>query len=174
FCDFLTHDSITPDCFAAKEASEISKNTTAYCPLCTVLEHRWAGLSRNVAEELSPPPSSQYSVPLWGCQVAHGGALLGDASEAPKLRAIWNALSANAQVNRQAIPAMGRICCNTTDATTAACEILPVCAVVGGMLVQDVLKVLAARDSPIVNFFVFNGSTGGGTVCRMDIPQLFI
>ena len=57
-----------------------------------------------------------------------------------------------------------------TLATTAAHELSPVCAVVGGMLAQDVLKALAARESPIVNFFVFDGSTGGGTVCRMSVP----
>ena len=55
-------------------------------------------------------------------------------------------------------------------ATTAAHELSPVCAVVGGMLAQDILKALAARESPIVNFFVFDGTTGAGTVCRMSIP----
>lgn len=55
-------------------------------------------------------------------------------------------------------------------ATTASHEISPVCAVVGGMLAQDILKALAARESPIANFFTFDGSTGGGTVCRMNLP----
>lgn len=53
--------------------------------------------------------------------------------------------------------------------TTAAHEISPVCAVVGGMLAQDILKALAAREAPIANFFTFDGSTGGGTVCRMGL-----
>jgi ubiquitin-like 1-activating enzyme E1 A len=54
-------------------------------------------------------------------------------------------------------------------ATTAAYELSPVCAVVGGMLAQDILKALAAREPPIANFFAFDGSTGGGTVCRMGM-----
>lgn len=54
-------------------------------------------------------------------------------------------------------------------ATTAAHELSPVCAVVGGVLAQDILKALAARESPIVNFFVFDGQTGGGTVTRMNV-----
>lgn len=56
-----------------------------------------------------------------------------------------------------------------TAATTAAHELSPVCAVVGGMLAQDILKTLAAREAPIANFFVFDGSTGGGSVCRMGM-----
>ena len=54
-------------------------------------------------------------------------------------------------------------------ATTAAYELSPVCAVVGGMLAQDILKALAAREPPIANFFTFDGSTGGGTVVRMNM-----
>lgn len=54
--------------------------------------------------------------------------------------------------------------------TTAAHELSPVCAVVGGMLAQDILKALAAREPPIANFFTFDGSSGGGTVVRMSMP----
>ena len=36
-----------------------------------------------------------------------------------------------------------------TLATTAAHELAPVCAVVGGVLAQDILKALAAREPPI-------------------------
>lgn len=54
--------------------------------------------------------------------------------------------------------------------TTAAHEFSPVCAVVGGMMAQDVLKALAARDAPIANFLTFDGNTGGATVCRMNMP----
>lgn len=54
-------------------------------------------------------------------------------------------------------------------ATTAAHEFSPVCAVVGGMLAQDILKTLAAKEAPIANFFVFDGNTGGGTVCPMKM-----
>lgn len=57
-----------------------------------------------------------------------------------------------------------------TMSTTAAHEFSPVCAVVGGMLAQDILKALAAREPPIANLFVFDGNTGGGTVCRMNMP----
>ena len=54
-------------------------------------------------------------------------------------------------------------------ATTAPYELSPVCAVLGGMLAQDILKALAAREPPIANFFTFDGSTGGGSVVRMGM-----
>lgn len=54
-------------------------------------------------------------------------------------------------------------------ATTAAHEFSPVCAVVGGMLAQDILKALAAREPPIANFFTFDGNTGAGTVSRLGM-----
>jgi ubiquitin-like 1-activating enzyme E1 A len=54
--------------------------------------------------------------------------------------------------------------------TTAAHEFSPVCAIVGGMLAQDILKALAAREPPIANFFTFDGNTGSGTVTRMNMP----
>lgn len=57
-----------------------------------------------------------------------------------------------------------------TMSTTATHEFSPVCAVIGGMLAQDILKALAARESPIANFFTFDGNLGGGTVCRLNMP----
>ncbi|KAG6868610.1 hypothetical protein C0993_000413 [Termitomyces sp. T159_Od127] len=51
-------------------------------------------------------------------------------------------------------------------------EFSPVCAIVGGMLGQDILKALAAREPPIANFFVFDGNTGAGTVTRLTTLSL--
>uniref|UniRef100_A0A6J0T687 SUMO-activating enzyme subunit 1 n=1 Tax=Pogona vitticeps TaxID=103695 RepID=A0A6J0T687_9SAUR len=43
-------------------------------------------------------------------------------------------------------------------------EMAPVCAVVGGVLSQEVVKALSQRDSPLNNFFFFNGMKGSGIV----------
>jgi ubiquitin-like 1-activating enzyme E1 A len=58
---------------------------------------------------------------------------------------------------------------HSTMCTSAAHEFSPTCAVVGGMLAQDILKALAAREAPIANFFTFDGNTGSGSVCRMNM-----
>ena len=56
-----------------------------------------------------------------------------------------------------------------TAVTTANHEFAPVCAVVGGMLAQDILKALGVREAPLANFFTFDGSTGAGNVVRMSM-----
>ncbi|XP_060639686.2 SUMO-activating enzyme subunit 1-like [Anolis sagrei] len=43
-------------------------------------------------------------------------------------------------------------------------EMAPVCAVVGGVLSQEVVKALSQRDPPLNNFFFFNGMKGNGIV----------
>ena len=56
-----------------------------------------------------------------------------------------------------------------TVATTAIHEFASVCAVVGGMLAQDILKALGVREAPLANFFTFDGNTGAGNVVRMSM-----
>ncbi|KAG8143749.1 putative SUMO-activating enzyme subunit 1 protein [Naja naja] len=43
-------------------------------------------------------------------------------------------------------------------------EMAPVCAVVGGVLSQEVVKALSQRDPPLNNFFFFDGVKGSGVV----------
>uniref|UniRef100_A0A8D0B4R7 SUMO-activating enzyme subunit 1 n=1 Tax=Salvator merianae TaxID=96440 RepID=A0A8D0B4R7_SALMN len=43
-------------------------------------------------------------------------------------------------------------------------EMAPVCAVVGGVLSQEVVKALSQRDPPLNNFFFFDGMKGNGVV----------
>lgn len=166
FCDLLTHDYIAPDRSAPKDAAKNIKNTTTYCPLKTALEHRWRGLTRRQTKELNP--AAVFSVlAVWEYQSTHD-TLPDDPGVAHELESIANSLIAKAEVNRQTIPRIPPDLIQIA-ATTAAHELSPVCAVVGGVLAQDILKALAARESPIVNFFVFDGQTGGGTVTRMNV-----
>ena len=53
--------------------------------------------------------------------------------------------------------------------TTACHEFSPVCAILGGVLAQDILKALGGREPSLANFFIFDGNTGGGTVCRLGM-----
>ncbi|KYO32883.1 hypothetical protein Y1Q_0014623 [Alligator mississippiensis] len=43
-------------------------------------------------------------------------------------------------------------------------EMAPVCAVVGGVLGQEIVKALSQRDPPLNNFFFFDGIKGNGVV----------
>lgn len=110
-----------------------------------------------------------------------------DRNTTTELESIANSLITEANVNKQVLTqAPGTllesvfpplVVCrfliyslNRALSTTAAHEFSPVCAIVGGMLGQDILKALAAREPPIANFFVFDGNTGAGTVTRLGMP----
>ncbi|KIP09716.1 hypothetical protein PHLGIDRAFT_126150 [Phlebiopsis gigantea 11061_1 CR5-6] len=172
FCDLLAHDYISPDRSAPAPGKEVPaksiKLTATYCPLSNALQHRWLGLTRKQTKELNPTVIFTIFA-IWEYQARHNGKLPYEGSAAAELEAVASSLLGRAEVNRQALPAVPRELIETM-ATTAPYELSPVCAVVGGMLAQDILKALAAREPPIANFFAFDGSTGGGAVCRMSMP----
>ena len=43
-------------------------------------------------------------------------------------------------------------------------ELSPVCAVVGGVLAQEVIKALSAKDRPYTNSFLYDGQRGTGII----------
>ena len=43
-------------------------------------------------------------------------------------------------------------------------ELSPVCAVVGGVLAQEVIKALSAKDRPYTNSFLYDGQQGSGII----------
>ena len=43
-------------------------------------------------------------------------------------------------------------------------ELSPVCAVVGGVLAQEVIKALSAKDRPYTNTFFYNGQQSTGII----------
>ncbi|PPQ89648.1 hypothetical protein CVT25_013835 [Psilocybe cyanescens] len=84
------------------------------------------------------------------------------------IRYRWSGLSK--RQTKEVNPALFFAIMGKSLSTTASHEFSPVCAIVGGMLAQDILKALGGREPPIGNFFLFDGSTGGGTVCRLNMP----
>jgi ubiquitin-like 1-activating enzyme E1 A len=121
---------------------------------------------------------------IWEYQGRHGGALPDDATTASELESIADELMKKASVNPDALKVFPRdlaqcvsvFCLSLSAAekflersisTTAAHEFSPVCAVVGGLVAQDILKSLGRKELPMNNFFVFDGVTGSGTVLSM-------
>ncbi|KAI0061633.1 hypothetical protein BV25DRAFT_1805342 [Artomyces pyxidatus] len=167
FCDLLNHEYITPDRSGNQDSGKNVKASTSYCPLHVALGHRWTGLTRRQTKELNP--AIPFTIlALWEYQNVHRGNLPDSPAHADELEAIANNLIAAADVNKQVLAAIPRSLVDTM-ATTAVHEFAPVCAVVGGMLAQDILKALGAREAPLANFFAFDGNTGGGTVVRLGM-----
>ena len=63
----------------------------------------------------------------------------------PRMRAIHPAHTQPTPIIRRVIASYGR-------------ELAPVCAVVGGLLVQEITKGLSQRDEPLRNFFFYDAS----------------
>ncbi|KAG6850062.1 hypothetical protein H0H93_001612 [Arthromyces matolae] len=168
FCDLLDHEFISPDRSAPKDAPKSVKRTEIYSPLDIALRHRWSTLTRRQTKEVNP--AVVFSIlAIWQYQSLHSGELPDNLSAATELQSIANSLISEAEVNKQFLTQAPETVLNAI-ANTAVHEFSPVCAIVGGMLAQDLLKALAAREPPIANFFVFDGNTGAGTVTRMGMP----
>ncbi|KAG1715716.1 hypothetical protein ID866_1432 [Astraeus odoratus] len=167
FCDLLKHDYIAPDRSAQGDAPRSVKATQVYSPLHMALRHRWSALTKRQTKELNPGVVLTI-LALWQYQKIHQGELPASSDATPELLAIANAILAEAEVNVQVLSTMPSELIESIS-MSATHEFSPVCAVVGGMLAQDILKALAAREAPIANFFVFDGNTGSGSVARMNM-----
>lgn len=54
-------------------------------------------------------------------------------------------------------------------AALQSAEFAPTCAVVGGILGQDVLNAVGGKEEPVRNLFVFEGGTGQGRVWSLGV-----
>uniref|UniRef100_A0A3Q3WCZ3 SUMO-activating enzyme subunit 1 n=1 Tax=Mola mola TaxID=94237 RepID=A0A3Q3WCZ3_MOLML len=70
------------------------------------------------------------------------------------------------QIRDDVLGAMGVSSDLLSDCFVSHCfsEMSPVCAVVGGVLGQEIVKALSQRDTPHRNFFFFDGRKGNGVV----------
>jgi len=165
FCDLLQHEHIQG--VKKKEETVMMKFTTNYVPLEQALRHSWKGLNKRQTKELNP--ATIFSIlALWKYQSQHHQ--LPESSEATiEMVEVANNLIKESEVNQQVLKGVAPEEISAL-ALTANHELSPVCAVVGGLLGQDMLKALSGREPPIANFFTFDGTTSLGTVCRMHMP----
>lgn len=54
---------------------------------------------------------------------------------------------------------------------TSTCEFVPVCALVGAILSQDVLNAVGGKEDPIVNFFVWDGHASSGDIYALGLAR---
>lgn len=166
FCDLLAHEYIAPDRVAATTPAKNVKTVSMYCPLDVAIHHSWAGLTKRQTK-LSNPTTLYAILGLWEYESQHGS--LPDSQEgAAQILASANALIEKAQINQQVLSVLPPDLAASL-ATTARHEFSPVCAIIGGLLGQDILKCLGAKEPPIANFLTFDGNLGGATTARMSM-----
>ncbi|XP_033637310.1 SUMO-activating enzyme subunit 1-like [Asterias rubens] len=144
-----------------KETSYL-KRTINFCRLGDVLRKDWRLLTR---KQFKSTPKVYFILrALWKFQEEFGrnpspGNLENDKSELLKLR-------------DEVVDELGLktdyIVINDDFASHCAAEISPVCAIVGGVVAQEIIKAASCRDIPHNNFFFFDGLDSTGMVMCID------
>ncbi|KAG9027793.1 hypothetical protein FRB95_007373 [Tulasnella sp. JGI-2019a] len=168
--DLSSHQHLAPD--RVSQPPKMIKQTFTYPALSealstAVLTKSWKGKSKRDTKDLNP--ICTFSIlALWEYQSRHSGSLPGNPESVHVVESIANGLISTAGVNAQVLTAIPKDVVETT-VLTAAHEFSLTCAILGGLLAQDILKALAGREPPYANFLTFDGVTGGATVLRLGM-----
>ncbi|CAG8607816.1 13162_t:CDS:2 [Ambispora leptoticha] len=162
FCDLNYHEE-TKEAKLDKEEPEVkrTKKETQYVSLETSLSKTdWAQVKFKKLKKIS---EVLWAIPIiWKFQQKEGrlpnpeDTSNDETSDFMKLRSISNEYLKSINVEPSLF----------TNGVSA--EISPVCAIVGGILAQDILKALSQKGPPINNFFVFNGTDCSGIVYQVE------
>ncbi|KAJ8256566.1 hypothetical protein COCON_G00187180 [Conger conger] len=133
------------------------KKTASFCPLKESLEVDWTSEKAKASLKRTPPDYFLLQV-LLKFRTDKGRDPHPDSfsEDAPLLR----------QIREDVLEAQGLSSELLPDDFVTYCfsEMAPVCAVVGGVLGQEIVKALSQRDAPHRNFFFFDGLKGSGVV----------
>lgn len=169
FCDLQDHEFISPDRTGKKDAKNL-KLKSRFTSFREALEWQWNLKAKREAKEINPHLIFTL-LALWEFQAQHHGALPSQLEQAVELETIQGTLIKESIENTSILKGSSKDLIASLS-TAAAHEFSPVCAVVGGVLAQDILNALSARETPISNLFVFDGTTGSGhTAMLMNPPS---
>ncbi|XP_072031385.1 SUMO-activating enzyme subunit 1-like [Amphiura filiformis] len=132
------------------------QSTTTYCRLKEAFEKDWTVLSE---KELKRSPSLYFILHiLWKFQQAFG--------RNPQPSSLENDRTELVRIRDEVLDDFGVKLDVVGDDFACHCtaELSPVCAIIGGVLGQELIKAASGRDAPHNNFFFFDGVEGSGLV----------
>ncbi|KIO19712.1 hypothetical protein M407DRAFT_246078 [Tulasnella calospora MUT 4182] len=174
FVDLQKHHHLAPDRsqkVAPDTQPKMVRETINYPSLSEALGSlgtTYKKLSKRATKDTNPSNLATI-LALWEFQVRYPGAETGDPSaHSTELVTIANQLIKSTGISPQVLPPMSP---DTAESLlrTSPHEFSPTCAVLGGLLAQDVLKALAGREPPFANFLTFDGAVGGGNVTPLGV-----
>ncbi|KAL4647424.1 SUMO-activating enzyme subunit 1 isoform X2 [Arapaima gigas] len=133
------------------------KKTASFCSLKEALEIDWTSEKAKVGLKRTPADYFLLQVLLkFRTDKGRDPQPSSFADDAPLLQQIRDDVLEAQGLSSELIP----------DHFVSYCfsEMAPVCAVVGGVLGQEIVKALSQRDAPHRNFFFFDGLKGSGVV----------
>ncbi|XP_076832419.1 SUMO-activating enzyme subunit 1 isoform X2 [Brachyhypopomus gauderio] len=133
------------------------KKTASFCSLKAALEVDWVSEEDKASLKRTPPDLFLLHVLLKFRTDKGRDPHPGSYAEDSRLLL---------QIRDDLLEAMGVSPDLLPDSFVSNCfsEMAPVCAVVGGVLGQEIVKALSQRDAPHRNFFFFDGLKGSGVV----------
>uniref|UniRef100_A0A8C0AVV6 SUMO-activating enzyme subunit 1 n=1 Tax=Buteo japonicus TaxID=224669 RepID=A0A8C0AVV6_9AVES len=148
-----------PDTKKAKLDSETTmvKKRVVFCQLKEALAVDWSGEKAKAALKRTTPDYFLLQVLL---------KFRTDNSRDPSPQNYTEDSKLLLQIRHDVLESLGVSTDLLPDEFVSYCfsEMAPVCAVVGGVLGQEVVKALSQRDPPHNNFFFFDGIKGNGIV----------
>ncbi|KAI8048311.1 hypothetical protein BDF22DRAFT_746933 [Syncephalis plumigaleata] len=164
FSDLATHRYIEEQQVAGKAGAEKStirtEHTEVYVSLASALAAIWTGLT---AKQLRRKVSPLYFTlrTLWEFETEHQRLPKAeDANDLNQLKIIRKRVTDAMGVAETVVP--DELIRQLADASQV--EFAPVCAILGGILAQEILKVVSGKDLPVANFFAYNGVEGTGLI----------
>ncbi|XP_057284181.1 SUMO-activating enzyme subunit 1 [Pezoporus wallicus] len=139
------------------------KKRLVFCPLKEALSVDWSGEKAAAALKRTAPDYFLLQVLL---------KFRTDNGRDPSPQSYAEDSKLLLQLRSDVLEALGVSAAVLPDDFISYCfsEMAPVCAVVGGILGQEVVKALSQRDPPHNNFFFFDGIKGNGTVECLGPP----
>ncbi|GAB1291602.1 SUMO-activating enzyme subunit 1 [Apodemus speciosus] len=149
-----------PDAKRAKlDSSETTmvKKKVLFCPVKEALEVDWSGEKAKAALKRTAPDYFLLQVLL---------KFRTDKGRDPTSESYNEDAELLLQIRNDVFDSLGISPDLLPDDFVRYCfsEMAPVCAVVGGILAQEIVKALSQRDPPHNNFFFFDGMKGSGIV----------
>lgn len=130
------------------------KETCSFCSLSNALATDWSKKAVKYFRRTPPTYFLIHSLQLF--RDREGRDPTGSASDKVTLAKLREDVIAKYQLNPELLPGEYSQWCVS--------ELSPVCAVVGGVLAQEVIKAISAKDRPYMNSFLYNGQQNTGIV----------
>uniref|UniRef100_A0A8C9UBI5 SUMO-activating enzyme subunit 1 n=1 Tax=Scleropages formosus TaxID=113540 RepID=A0A8C9UBI5_SCLFO len=144
------------------------KKTASFCSLKEALEIDWT--SEKAKASLKRTPADYFLLQVAPLPSPFAPSVLlkfrTDKGRDPQPSSFADDSTILRQIRDDVLEAQGLASDLIPDEFVSYCfsEMAPVCAVVGGVLGQEIVKALSQRDAPHRNFFFFDGLKGSGVV----------
>lgn len=168
FCDLKQHEYIVERKVAIPhkdehEITKLKKNDEYVSFQCALSKADWTEISDRKLKKISP---LLWAIQiLWKFQQEMGRLpVINDNSDVEKLLSLRNSYLQTIHINNLLVTDEFLI----TLASFTFAELSPICAILGGVLAQDILNVLSKKGAPINNLFVFDGLQGNGYIYHVE------